>query len=125
MSGNFVRERQRIVYIYNIHVIYMYIIYVNNTLPLAHEISRHFWAAYGFSCIIRLYLLLISSKRICLHRFFFLLSYTRSISPANCSSKNFNLLRELHHGLAFLNRLSFHSSNALANQQTTLVITTT
>ena len=26
----------------------MYIIYVNNTLPLAHEISRHFWAAYGF-----------------------------------------------------------------------------
>ena len=23
----------------------MYIIYVNNTLPLAHEISRHFWAA--------------------------------------------------------------------------------
>ena len=25
----------------------MYIIYVNNTLPLAHEISRHFWAAYG------------------------------------------------------------------------------
>ena len=36
MSGNFVRERQRIVYIY-----------VNNTLPLAHEISRHFWAAYG------------------------------------------------------------------------------
>ena len=27
----------------------MYIIYVNNTLPLAHEISRHFWAAYGFS----------------------------------------------------------------------------
>ena len=24
----------------------MYIIYVNNTLPLAHEISRHFWAAY-------------------------------------------------------------------------------
>ena len=56
MSGNFVhckRERQRIVYIYNIHVYYilhiMYIIYVNNTLPLAlavHEISRHFWAAY-------------------------------------------------------------------------------
>ena len=39
MSGNFVRERQRIVYIYNIHV--------NNTLPLAHEISRHFWAAYA------------------------------------------------------------------------------
>ena len=38
MSGNFVRERQRIVYIYNIHVY---------TLPLAHEISRHFWAAYG------------------------------------------------------------------------------
>ena len=37
MSGNFVRELQRI---------YMYIIYVNNTLPLAHEISRHFWAAY-------------------------------------------------------------------------------
>ena len=36
MSGNFVRERQRIV-----------TIYVNNTLPLAHEISRHFWAAYG------------------------------------------------------------------------------
>ena len=30
----------------------MYIIYVNNTLPLAlavHEISRHFWAAYGIS----------------------------------------------------------------------------
>ena len=28
----------------------MYIINVNNTLPLAlavHEISRHFWAAYG------------------------------------------------------------------------------
>ena len=25
----------------------MYIIHVNNTLPLAHEISRHFWAAYG------------------------------------------------------------------------------
>ena len=25
----------------------MYIIYVNNTLPLAHEISRHFWAAYA------------------------------------------------------------------------------
>ena len=24
----------------------MYIIYVNNTLPLAHEISGHFWAAY-------------------------------------------------------------------------------
>ena len=27
-----------------------YIIYVNNTLPLAlalHKISRHFWAAYG------------------------------------------------------------------------------
>ena len=45
MSGNFVRERQRIVYIYNIH---MYIIYVNNTLPLAHEISRHFWAAYVY-----------------------------------------------------------------------------
>ena len=44
MSGNFVhckRERQCIVYIY--------IIYVNNTLLLAlavHEISRHFWAAY-------------------------------------------------------------------------------
>ena len=36
MSGNFVRERQRI-------------IYVNNTLPLAHEISRHFWAAYGLT----------------------------------------------------------------------------
>ena len=44
MSGNFVRERQRIVYIYNIHIIY-----VNNTLPLAHEISRHFWAAYGLT----------------------------------------------------------------------------
>ena len=27
----------------------MYIIYVNNTLPLAHEISRHFWAAYGLT----------------------------------------------------------------------------
>ena len=27
----------------------MYIIYVNNTLPLAHEISRHFWAAYGMN----------------------------------------------------------------------------
>ena len=27
----------------------MYIIYVNNTLALAHEISRHFWAAYGLS----------------------------------------------------------------------------
>ena len=27
----------------------MYIIYVNNTLPLAHEISRDFWAAYGFA----------------------------------------------------------------------------
>ena len=30
----------------------MYIIYVNNTLPLAlavHEISRHFWAAYGMA----------------------------------------------------------------------------
>ena len=44
MSGNFVhckRERQRIVHI----------VYVNNTLPLAlavHEISRHFWAAYGY-----------------------------------------------------------------------------
>ena len=47
MSGNFVRERQRIVYIYNIHFVYVYIIHVNNTLPLAHEISRHFWAAYG------------------------------------------------------------------------------
>ena len=70
MSGNFVhckRERQRIAYIYNIHVYYIckqyaaaraysarnfptfLIIYVNNTLPLAltvHEISRHFWAAY-------------------------------------------------------------------------------
>ena len=44
MSGNFVRERQRIVCIYNI-------IYVNNTLPLAHEISRHFWAAYGLTAI--------------------------------------------------------------------------
>ena len=59
MSGNFVRERQRIVYIYNIHM------YVKNTMyvtllcmyvciyvcyickPLAHEISRHFWAAYA------------------------------------------------------------------------------
>ena len=53
--------RQRIVYIYNIHIIYvnilyllyyiyilyLHILYVNNTLPLAHEISRHFWAAYG------------------------------------------------------------------------------
>ena len=32
----------------------MYIIYVNNTLPLAlavHEISRHFWAAYGYTNI--------------------------------------------------------------------------
>ena len=41
MSGNFVRERQRIVYIYNIHT--MYTIYVNNTLPPAlavHEIYR-------------------------------------------------------------------------------------
>ena len=46
MSGNFVRERQRIVYIYNMYMSLMYIIYVNNTLPLAHEISRHFWAAY-------------------------------------------------------------------------------
>ena len=27
MSGNFVRERQRIVYIYNIHIIYVYYIY--------------------------------------------------------------------------------------------------
>ena len=30
----------------------MYIIYVNNTLPLAltvHEISRHFWAAYDYT----------------------------------------------------------------------------
>ena len=30
----------------------MYVIYVNNTLPLAltvHEISRHFWAAYGLT----------------------------------------------------------------------------
>ena len=27
----------------------MYIIYVNNTLPLAHEISRHFWAAYDLT----------------------------------------------------------------------------
>ena len=30
----------------------MYIIYVNNTLPLAlavHEISRHFWAAYALT----------------------------------------------------------------------------
>ena len=58
MSGNFLhckRERQRIVYIYNItNLIYnlMYIIYVNNTLPLAlavHEISRHFWAVYAKS----------------------------------------------------------------------------
>ena len=43
MSGNFVhckRERQRIVYIYSIH---MYTIYINNTLPPAlavHEIYR-------------------------------------------------------------------------------------
>ena len=63
MSGNFVCERQRIVYIYNIHVYYIckqyvaaraqnfqYIIHVNNTLPLAHKISRHFWAAYGIIC---------------------------------------------------------------------------
>ena len=38
-------------YITNIYVnMYMYTIYVNNTLPLAlavHEISRHFWAAYA------------------------------------------------------------------------------
>ena len=27
----------------------MYITYVNNTLLLAHEISRHFWAAYGIT----------------------------------------------------------------------------
>ena len=32
----------------------MYIIYVNNTLPLAHEISRHFWAAYAKTTQIRL-----------------------------------------------------------------------
>ena len=32
----------------------MYIIYVNNTLPLAltvHEITRHFWAAYGHTLV--------------------------------------------------------------------------
>ena len=46
-------ERQCIVYIYNMYgeyIQYMYIIYVNNTLPLVlavHKISRHFWAAYG------------------------------------------------------------------------------
>ena len=28
MSGNFVRERQRIVYIYNIHILYMCILYM-------------------------------------------------------------------------------------------------
>ena len=33
-----------IIYVlYNIHVYYI----CNNTLQLAHEISRHFWAAYG------------------------------------------------------------------------------
>ena len=31
----------------------MYIIYVNNTLPLAHEISRHFWAAYDNTTIFK------------------------------------------------------------------------
>ena len=50
-------ERQRIVYIYNM----MYIIYVNNTLPLAHEISRHFWAAYGVTTVYN-YAIFIKNK---------------------------------------------------------------
>ena len=56
MSGNFVRERQRI------------IIYVNNTLPLAHEISRHFWAAYGCTRDCRLFAVCNSATSEC-HEF--------------------------------------------------------
>ena len=64
MSGNFVhckRERQRIVYIYNMYIIYVniarqrivyiyniHIIYVNNTLPLALACSaRNFQTFLG------------------------------------------------------------------------------
>ena len=41
----------------------MYIIYVNNTLPLAHEISRHFWAAYGANTTICKLPLTVHSKQ--------------------------------------------------------------
>ena len=70
MSGNFVhckRERQRIVtdevrlpnLWYCLHIYSTYIIYVNNTLPLAHEISRHFWAAYVQTVILKPNLVLL------------------------------------------------------------------
>ena len=47
MSGNFVRERQRIVYIYNIHVYYICKQYAAAGACSARNLSRHFWAAYA------------------------------------------------------------------------------
>ena len=45
MSGNFVRERQRIVYVYNIHVYYICKQYV----AARARNFQTFWAAYGFT----------------------------------------------------------------------------
>ena len=50
MSGNFVhckRERQRIVYIYSIHVCYICKQYAAAGACSARNLSRHFWAAYA------------------------------------------------------------------------------
>ena len=55
MSGNFVRVRQRIVYIYNIcyiHIVYIYYIckqYAAAGACSARNLSRHFWAAYDYT----------------------------------------------------------------------------
>ena len=44
------RRRQRIVYIYSIHVYYIYKQYAAAGACSARNLSRHFWAAYGL-CI--------------------------------------------------------------------------
>ena len=44
----------------------MYFIYVNNTLPLAlvvHEITRHFWAAYGWIVSVETVITQVNSAR--------------------------------------------------------------
>ena len=81
MSGNFVRERQRIVYIYNIHVYYI----CKQTLPLAHEISRHFWAAYGLLFKVK-YILVVSDDFI-----LYVLRNTNSIFHVKCDDKRDHL----------------------------------
>ena len=50
MSGDLDHRRPKNVWKFRARAAtYCLHIYVNNTLPLAHEISRHFWAAYAWT----------------------------------------------------------------------------